>query len=41
MGIERITCAEKERDKAKEEAQNARLATVAVGDAKAWQRITW
>ena len=34
VGIERITCAEKERDEAKEKAQHSRLASVTVGDAK-------
>ena len=33
-GIERITCAEKERDEAKEEAQIARLAVVTTSDMK-------
>ena len=35
-GTERITSAKKERDKAIEEAQVARLASVTEGDAKAW-----
>ena len=33
-GIERITCAKKERDEAKEKAKHSQLASVTVGDAK-------